>query len=108
MTTFAQLPALVQQAFLSDGPYSTDDLADEKFKLAQVHGYNGIWVAPQLCYDFNESNYSLHVINLKEVSKLNTGPALATAYVKSDPVLPAWIVIAADEGDIDNQVYECV
>jgi hypothetical protein len=108
MKTFAQLPPAIQNAFKASGCFDASDFSRMKFKTTAKPGYNGIWIAPELCYDFRVSNYSLHTINLKAVSKIDVGPAMATAYVKAAPALSAWLVIDGSWGDTPNQIYECV
>lgn len=107
MTTFKELPKAVQQA-VRCLHLSRSECVDLEFKTDQAQGFNGVWVAPQLCYDFRESCYDLLTVNLVEVAKLYVGPAMATAYTKIDPNLPAWLIIDEGRGDTGNQVYECV
>jgi hypothetical protein len=106
MATFDQLPADVQNSFLADPLRVADDFDGETFKVAQAAGHAGMWIAPELCYDFRESCYVLRTVNLTQVAQIDVGPAMATAYTKTDPNLPSWIVITG--GVAGSQVYECV
>jgi hypothetical protein len=108
MTTFAQLPAVVQAALTASGQCLPGDFVGVNFSIAPAPSHAGIYIAPQLCYDFHESNFALHAINLDEVASLDVGPAMATAYVKADPSLPAYLVVDPDGGDGEFQVYECL
>ena len=108
MTALTNLPAIVQQAILSQSGNAMSDYQGCVFKQSQAVGYQGVWVAPDLCYDFRESNYSVYTVNLKKVAVLDVGPAMATAFVKIDPTQDAWIIVDGDTCDIDSQIFSCV
>ena len=105
--TLKQLPKEVQGAFsdsVGGDPHSINSL---KIKSSTFNGHNGMFVVPDINYDFAESNYAVYVINLTKVNRLDVGPASATMYEKTDPNLKSYIAIVS-YGDTDNQIYECV
>lgn len=107
--SFSQLPIDVQQAILSTNTDTNEgDYEDTRFVLDTTQGQNGLWAAPSLCYDFNESNYSIIYVNLTVVSTLDVGPAMAEMVTKTDPSKPAWIVVDPSSGDTAFQIIECV
>ena len=111
MPSFNQLPVNVQSALLKSNGLSPGDYAPKNITLKNAVGHNGLWVAPTLNYDFNESNFLTLVINLTKVGSLNAGPASAAAFTKTNPALPAYIIFdSCDEatGAPVAQVYECV
>ena len=107
MAAFAQLPPNIQNAFLQDTGYGPGDFQGVNFVQKQAVGHAGLWIAPHLCYDFNESNYGIITLNLQQVMSLDVGPAMASAYKKIDPNAPAWILVSSTD-DTKNQVYSCV
>ena len=108
MATFAQLPQDVQNAFMQNSGFSPADFQGTNFVQGQAVGYQGIWIAPHLCYDFNESNYGIITLNLQKVMSLDTGPAMAVAYTKIDPNAPAWILVDGGADGAGKRVFSCV
>ena len=108
MSSFDQLPQIVQDTLLAPARrMNKHDYDDIEFTSISLTGYNDVWAGPHLCYDFSESNYALTPVNLTERGSLNVGPAMATLYTKTDPTLPAWLVVES-HGDVDSQLIECV
>jgi hypothetical protein len=55
--------------------------------------FNGFICVPNHGYDLNESNISVHTINLTEVGKVELmGAPNCTFYQKTDPNQPAYVI----------------
>lgn len=108
LVEFDNLPEEVQALFLNGRHRGQEELKNIEFTQTNMSSYNGIYIAPSLCYDFHESNFTLHTINLTQVAELDVGPCMAEAFVKTDDALPSFIVVDGERGDTDYQVYICV